>query len=159
MKSKSTIIIFVACVALLCVAAAVRQTNAIHIVNSTDEIQLKINTSTQTAPLVEIATSGTTKFSLPATGIVPVTYGGTGAASVSAAKTALGIQSGSITNAANGTVTNTFATAFSSAPVVIGVQTGADTTTTNIFTITTSNFVWNAGAPSKVLSWVAVGAP
>jgi hypothetical protein len=159
MKTKPTFIIFAAVFALLCVAAAVRQTSAIHIVNDTDEIQLKINTSTQTAPLVEIATSGTTKFSLPATGIVPVTYGGTGAASVSAAKTALGIQSGSITNAADGTVTNTFATAFSSAPVVIGVQTGNGTTTTNTFTITASNFVWNAGAPSKVLSWVAIGAP
>jgi hypothetical protein len=78
---------------------------------------------------------------------------------VSAAKTALGIQSGSITNSADGTVTNTFTTAFSSAPIVVAAQTGLNTTTTNVLTVTASNFVYQSGAPSKVINWIAVGAP
>jgi len=145
--------------AMLTVAAVTRQTTGIHIVNTTDEIQLKINTSNQTTPLVVIATNGLTVFSLPATGILPAAYGGTGASSVSAAKTALGIQSGSITNADDGTVTNTFSTAFSSAPIVVASQRGLNTTTTNVLTVTSSNFIFQSGAPGKIINWIAVGAP
>lgn len=81
------------------------------------------------------------------------------AATPAAIKTNLGIQSGSVTTSANGTVTNTFGTAFASAPVVVISQTGSACTTTNILTVTATGFVYNAGAPSIVVKWIAVGAP
>lgn len=74
-------------------------------------------------------------------------------------KLALGIQSGSVTTSADGTVTNTFGTAFSTAPVVLLCQTGDGTTITNTVTVTTTNFTYSAGAPSIVAKWLAIGAP
>ena len=72
------------------------------------------------------------------------------------AKLASGIQSGSVTTAADGTVTNTFTVAYAAAPTVLVVQTGEDTTVTNTVTVTATNFLWNAGAPSTVGKWLAL---
>ena len=90
---------------------------------------------------------------------ITVAKGGTGATNGSAAQINLGIASGSLTTATDGTVTNTFSPIYSSAPIVVIAQTGSACTVTNVITITKSNFVYNAGAPSIVAKWVAVGAP
>ena len=68
----------------------------------------------------------------------------------------IGILSGSITTAADGTVTNVFSTAYDSAPTVFVVQTGTTTSVTNVITKTATQFIWNAGTPSLVGKWLAI---
>lgn len=75
------------------------------------------------------------------------------------AKTALGIQAGTATTAADGTVTNTFSTAFASAPVVVISPFNNTTATNSVVSVSTTAFVANLGTAAAVLHWIAVGAP
>lgn len=73
---------------------------------------------------------------------------------------ARGINSGKSISSSDGTVTNTFSTnyTYSASPSVVVTITGTGISTTNVVTtITTSNFVWKAGAPNITNTWVAVG--
>lgn len=81
--------------------------------------------------------------------------------SVLDAKRALGIDAGSATASADGTVTNTFNVTFSSAPIV--VTTPVDATgailTNAVHTITTTTCIINVGSSGATVNWIAVGAP
>lgn len=91
---------------------------------------------------------------------VPIANGGTGAATAAAALTAFGVQSGSVTTAEDGTVTNTFATVFGAVPTLVIAQQGeAVTVTNNVVSLTESNFVYSAGAPAIVAKFHAIGTP
>lgn len=93
------------------------------------------------------------------TGILPIANGGTATNTAAGAKTKFGIQSGTATTAADGTVTNTFATDFASAPVVVTTPVNNVTPTNTVVSVTTSNFVHKAGVASLTINWVAIGAP
>jgi len=76
------------------IAASVSiSTSNLYIQNSDPaEVKIRVRTAaTQTAPWLEFNNDGTLAFSLPATGIVPVAYGGTGAATAAAARASLGV--------------------------------------------------------------------
>jgi hypothetical protein len=97
---KQLLIAALPVVALLATAAVFRQNNSIQIDSrSAAEVKLKANTvgTAQTGAWIVCADTNGTKFSLPATGIVPIAYGGTGAATAAAARAALGV-SESVTN-------------------------------------------------------------
>ena len=149
-------------VALLGIAAAINiDTSNLYIQNSdTDTVKIRVRTAdTQTAPWMEFNNNGTLAFSLPATGIIPTTYGGTGASSPAAAKIALGIQSGTNILAADHTVTNTFSTAFSAAPhVTVTGWTQGPATNVFILSVSKTNFI-AAGTATDPIHWIAVGAP
>lgn len=134
------------------VAATVAvQSNNIYIQNTEPtEIKFKARTTGQSAPWIEFVDGNTMVFQLPATGILPAAYGGTGSA-------AAFVQSGSMNNTNAFMLTNTFATAFSVAPTV--VVTSATNALPHIVSITTSNFVAGAALTNSTIYWVAVGAP
>jgi hypothetical protein len=90
---------------------------------------------------------------------VPVANGGTGGSTAATGRTGLGIQVGSVTTAADGTVTNTFSPAYSVAPIVLPVQTGADTSVTNTVTVTTTNVIFVTNEAATVIKFVAIGTP
>jgi len=137
---------------MIFIGAAVRETTGFYILTGTDEVQVKVRTTVeQTQPWIEIVDRGTTKFALPATGLVPLAYGGTGAATAKGARTAIGLPEGS-TNAAMPLIATTTAAgaraalglseyltnAASALAGVIGVQafsatTAEDGTVTNTF--------------------------
>ena len=76
------------------IAASVSiSTSNLYIQNSDPaEVKIRVRTAaTQTAPWLEFNNDGTLAFSIPATGIVPVAYGGTGAATAAAARASLGV--------------------------------------------------------------------
>jgi len=78
---------------------------------------------------------------------------------VAQAKVLLGIQSGTCTVAADGTVTNTFATAYSTAPnVVVTPLATANYGTNYLVSVSTTNFIYH-GTATVVNHWIAVGAP
>lgn len=80
--------------------------------------------------------------------------------SIANTKLALGIQSGTCITAADGTVTNTFATAFSAAPTVILTHLGLKLSPTNVVTTTTTtNFIMSAALGDVTNQWIAIGAP
>lgn len=143
------------------VAAAVYTGDAIYIINPPpDQIPIKMRATGRTLPWIEITgDAGATLFSLPATGVLPASYGGTGATSVSGAKTALGIQAGSVTTADDGTVTNTFSTEFSSAPIVVITAVDSASPTNFISALTTTNCIITIGEPAIVVHFIAVGVP
>ncbi len=70
-----------------------------------------------------------------------------------------GLQSGSNTNATDGTVTNTFASVFSELPSVVTTPANNATPTNTVVSITKSNFVYSSGVGAMVFHWVAVGSP
>jgi hypothetical protein len=149
-------------VALAGIGAAVDlSTSNLYIQNSeVDQVKIRVRTAdTQTAPWIEFNNDGTLAFSLPATGIVPVVYGGTGSATPAAAKVAFGIQSGTNVIAADHTVTNTFATAFSAAPIVtVTGWTQGPATNVHILSVSTTRAIV-AGTATDPIHWIAVGAP
>lgn len=149
-------------IAVLGIAATVTiETGNLYIQNSDGaEVKLRVRTAeAQTAPWMEFTETNALRFSLPATGIVPVAYGGTGAATAAAAKVALGFQSGTNIIAADHTVTNTFATAFSAAPIVtVTGWTEEPATNAFILSVSTSNVIV-AGTATVPIHWIAVGAP
>lgn len=131
---------------LLSVAAVVTQSTGLYLLlTTTDEIPLKVRVpSGQTANLLELVTGSSAVFSVSAAGGL----------------TTPAFQSGTVTTAADGTVTNTFATAFAARPVVVATQYGALNSPTNwLQSITTTNFVLSAGAPGITNAWFAYGAP
>lgn len=69
------------------------------------------------------------------------------------------VQTGTNITAANGTCTNTFATVFGSAPNVVASQVGGASASNEVSLITTSNFVYTAGASSIGVQYIAVGSP
>ena len=162
MKSRISLLL-AALAGVVAIAATLPRTfpsRDIGVSNSNDTVGLTIQKGgSQTANLVEAYEGSTLKFALPASGVLSATYGGTGAASVSAAKTALGIQSGSVTTASDGTVTNVFGTAFSGTPIVVIQQIGNACTVTNALTVTSSQFIFGAGSGSITAKWIAIGAP
>ncbi len=149
-------------VALVGIGAAVElSTSNLYIQNdAVSEVKIRVRTgATQTAPWMEFNNDGTLAFSLPATGIIPVVYGGTGAATPAAAKTAMGIQSGTNVLAADHTCTNTFATAFSAAPIVtVTGWTQGPATNAFILSVSTTNVIV-AGTATDPIHWIAVGTP
>jgi hypothetical protein len=153
---------FLGLIALLGIAAAVDvSTSNLYIQNSeVDVVKIRVRTAdTQTAPWLEFNNNGTLAFSLPATGIVPAAYGGTGAATPAAAKLAFGIQSGTNVIAADHTVTNTFSPAFSAAPIVtVTGWTQGPATNAFILSVSTTNVIV-AGTATVPIHWIAVGAP
>lgn len=180
MKIRIALLSLLPAVALLCTAAAFTQNNSIRILSrSGSEKKLDLNTvgASQSVAWITCVDSGGTKFQVPASGIIAVANGGTGAATAAGARSAIGvgewttntaanarvaigIQYGSCTTAADNTVTNTFSTPFTVTPRVVIAQQGDGITTTNkIISITTSNFVYDAGAPSISANWVAIGTP
>lgn len=73
---------------------------------------------------------------------------------------ARGINQGTSITSSDGTVTNTFSTnyTYSAAPTVVVTLRGTGISTTNdVVSVTTSNFVYKAGAPSITNNWIAVG--
>lgn len=93
-------------------------------------------------------------------GVLPLANGGTAGATAAAAKTALGIQFGSNTTAADGTVTNTFGTAFSSAPYVVTTPINKSIAITNtVISVSSTAFIYNMGADGVVFHFIAIGAP
>lgn len=145
MKTKFLLLSLMPAIVVLMVAAVVVQTECIYVLNTVDaETKLKLRSGTgQTAPFVECVKGGDSVFSVSANGGISTPS----------------IQSGSVTTAGDGTVTNTFSTAFSAAPVVLAVQTGIDTTITNTITVTTTNFILVTQKASQVVKWVAIGTP
>jgi hypothetical protein len=92
--------------------------------------------------------------------VLPIANGGTGQTSADLARPALGIRAGTLTTSADGTYTNNFVGSFAGPPFIIISQIGNAVTTTNLLaTVTASNFVFSAGAPSISANWVAVGTP
>ncbi len=150
-------------IAIVCMANVIKQTHSIYIENaaSGNEVKFKVRADDQSVNWVEFNRYGTNVFAIPTNGILPVANGGTGGASASDGKTALGVQSGTATTATDGTVTNTFGTAFSAIPIVTVTQVGSLTATvTNwLVSVTPTNFVLNSGAPGRSNMWIAVGAP
>lgn len=130
---------------VVALGAVVQQSANIFILNSVDdEVNLAIRTSsTHSKPIIECVKGATTVFQVNSNGGL----------------TTPSIQSGSVVTSADGTVTNSFTTAFTAAPIVINRQTGTGTTTTNILTVTTTNFILNTGVGTQTNSWVAFGTP
>lgn len=89
---------------------------------------------------------------LVSTNYWPISFGGTGATTVSNALNNFTIQRGSVTTTADGTITNTFTTAYAAAPVVLVSP------TTNVVAfvsgITTTNCIIS-GETNGVIKWVA----
>jgi hypothetical protein len=152
---------FLGLIALLGIAAAVNMSAPIYIQNSdTETVQIRVRTgAAQTSPWLEFVETNATRFSLPATGIIPTAYGGTGAATPAAAKLAFGIQSGTNIISSDSRVTNTFATAFATAPfVVMNRFTAGGVTNNTLVSVSTTNFIaW--GQTNSPFHWIAVGAP
>ena len=149
-------------VALAGIGAAVNlSTSNLYIQNDeVAEVKIRVRTAAaQTAPWMEFNSAGTLAFSLPATGIVPVAYGGTGGATAAAARTALGIQSGTNIFSSDSRVTNTFATAFTVEPFVTLTRFVIGTVTNGVLvSVSTTNLIeW--GQTNALLHWIAVGTP
>ena len=91
-------------IALIGVAAVSVSTDNLYIQNSeVDQVKIRVRTAdTQTAPWIEFNNDGTLAFSLPATGIIPTTYGGTGGATPAAARASLGVVEGATNTTALG---------------------------------------------------------
>ncbi len=162
MKKYPLLFTLAALAAVIGIAATRPQSSTLDykIFNTSDTVALTLQKSgTVSSNFVEFFSGANLKFAVPSTGVVPLTYGGTGGSSAATAKTALGIQAGQATTAADGTVTNTFATAFTSAPKVVLQPVGSFGPTNNLVSVTTSNFVCNIGEPSIVVHYIAVGAP
>lgn len=121
--------------------------------NTNDTVKLTVQTGGgQTTNLVEAYAGSTLKFAVPATGILPAAYGGTGSATNR-------LQVGSNATTSNGTVTNTFPAAFTVAPYVVCQKINSNAGTNTVVSVTTTNFIYTAGAPSITFHWIAVGAP
>lgn len=148
--------------AMLAVAATrpLTQSLDLKISNATDTVGLTIQKGgSLTSNQFEIYSGSTLTFAVPASGVLPITYGGTGGATAAAGRLAQGIQAGTLTTSANGTVTNTFATAFTVAPYVVTTLQNSTGPTNNVVSVTTSNFVYSAGSASKTAHWIAIGTP
>lgn len=147
MKNKIFPVLLGVLLLMLGTAAVVQQTTAIYVLNTVDaEVKIKARSGAdQTAPFLEMVKGNTPVFVVSANGGIA----------------APGIQSGYVISAADGTVTNTFATAFASRPVVSVTQYGALTATvTNwLVSVTETNFVLSVGAPSRTNFWIAIGTP
>ncbi len=74
-------------------------------------------------------------------------------------KTGLGIETGTVTSAANGTVTNTFTSTFASAPIVVMTAVATLGTTNVMSAPTTTSVIFTVGEPSKVIHYMAIGVP
>ena len=72
---------------------------------------------------------------------------------------ALGIDRGTATIAADGTVTNTFNITFSVAPVVVSTISAGAGLTNRVSAITETNCVFTTGTETGTVQWIAVGAP
>ena len=78
MKSKFALALLVLA-AVSGLAFVVQQTAGIYILTGSDEVQFKVrSTVEQTTAWLEFSDRGTTKFAVPASGILPIAYGGTG---------------------------------------------------------------------------------
>jgi len=98
MKPKLALVLL-ALAAVSGLAFVVQQTAGIYILTGSDEVQFKVRTSVeQTTAWLEFSDRGTTKFAVPASGILPVAYGGTGNAT------------GTVTNTTGNAATSTLAT-------------------------------------------------
>jgi hypothetical protein len=107
---RYTPLILLACSALLFIAADAPKyltTPDLSVRNATDTPGIIIRkTGSLSANLVEAYyPSGSLKFAVPATGVLPITYGGTGGATAAAARAALGLPEG-LTNAFQATLTS-----------------------------------------------------
>jgi hypothetical protein len=152
---QKTIVICFALVlcALIGIAATIPTSSLrrpdLRVNNTTDSVGVTIQKGSQTANFLEAYEGSTLKAAIPAAGIV--NYG---------ASEAVGrVVAGTATTSDDGTVTNTFVTAFSVAPIVTATLVNHTGPTNTVTAITTSNFVYNAGSQSKVVNWIAVGAP
>jgi hypothetical protein len=84
-------------IAVLGIAATVTiETGNLYIQNSDGaEVKLRIRTAAaQTAPWLEFTETNALRFSLPATGIVPLVYGGTGTNTAAGVRSVIGIPEG-----------------------------------------------------------------
>jgi hypothetical protein len=93
MKRNLLWLLLVSVVVLGIAAAIDNSTQNLYIQNS-DPTVVKIRVRTgaaQTAPWLEFVETNATRFSLPATGLVPLEYGGTAAATAKGARTSLGL--------------------------------------------------------------------
>lgn len=68
-------------------------------------------------------------------------------------------QYGATITTADGSVTQAFTITYSSAPTVISRQKGTGTSTTNIVTVTTSNFVLRTSVATQTNDFIAIGPP
>jgi hypothetical protein len=140
--------LFLGAIILAGIGAAVdNSTRNLYIQNS-DPTTVKIRVRTaaaQTAPWLEFVETNATRFSLPATGIIPNVY--------------LNIRAGTNIISGNSTVTNTFSTAFSAAPfVTITRFTAGAVTNTVLVSVSTTNFIaW--GQTNSPFHWQAIGTP
>ncbi len=139
---------------VLCLAAISQQTTGIKVVNSDGLVKFSAIDNAQSQPWLEFGSQTNTVFKLPATGIIPAAYGGTGTNNAF-------IQAGSnqLTSASS-SVTNTFGSAYSAIPTVVvgGLNGGTNIYATNV---TTTNFVAKSPTASStsIIQWIAVGAP
>jgi len=98
-------VLWVALLLLVGVGAIKYYSDDFYIINSADNVKLKIrNSAAQTQPWVEIVEGDTLRFAVPATGILAVEHGGTGNAIGSAATAATATNLTSAANIATGTL-------------------------------------------------------
>jgi len=102
--------------------------------------------ATNTADLLQVKRGGTNVFGVPATN------------PAAGMRQYLGIKSGTVVTATDGTVTNVFSPVFTNTPVIITRQLGIDTTVTNILTVTSNYFILNTRKANQTNNWIAVGA-
>ncbi len=127
----------VACAVLVCTAQVVQQSADIKIVNNDNQVKFSaVSGTNQTNPWLEFGSQTNTAFSLPASGIVPEIYGGTGTNSLAAFANTLGLV-GTATNgivpvANGGTGSSTAATA----RTALGIGSGMTTNINVVFTAT-----------------------
>lgn len=74
-------------------------------------------------------------------------------------KTGLGIESGMVTSATDGTVTNTFTSTFTVAPIVTFSAVATAGKTNVMSAPTTTSVIFTVGEASKVIHYIAIGAP
>jgi len=88
-------------------STVITQTKDLKINNATDTVALTIQKGSLTSNAVEILSGSTLKFAVPASGVLPIAYGGTAGATAAAARSALGISEASTNGiaATNGTAT------------------------------------------------------
>ncbi len=93
MKIALTILLVFLGVAVQAQNSVVKQANAIYLTNDFDVVKFKIvdNNTNHSVPWLEFGTQTNTIFELPASGILGVAYGGTGASSVSGVVSNLGL--------------------------------------------------------------------
>lgn len=116
------------------------------VTNVNDTVGLTVNKpATNNASLLELRRGGTIIFAVPTNGAPGI-------------RQYVGIKSGTVVTAADGTVTNTFSPVFTNAPVILTTQLGEDTTITNVVVVATNYFILNTHKAGQTNNWIAIGA-